>query len=151
MPVITHNEVATANRFAAMSEVFEEVMPIKTVGQSHIWFTPWDYLIHWWGVQEAILDLVMRPEMVHTAVDRMVDAWMCELDQFEEMNLLEIDNNNTRVGSGGYGYVEGLPRENFDPDHIHPKNMWGCSNAQIFMRYHLRCTGSLPLNMICAG
>ena len=78
------------------------------------------------------MDLVMRPEMVHAAVDRMVDAWMAELDQFAEMNLLELDNNNTRVGSGGYGYVDDLPGDDFDPQYVRPKNMWGCSNAQIF-------------------
>ena len=78
------------------------------------------------------MDLVLRPEMVHAAVERMVDAWMVELDQFEAMNLLELDNNNTRVGSGGYGYVEDLPGEDYDPNYVRPKNMWGCSNAQIF-------------------
>ncbi|MDP6525022.1 MAG: hypothetical protein QGI24_10790 [Kiritimatiellia bacterium] len=132
MPVVTHNEAATANRFASMSEVFEGIVPVRVVGQSHIWFTPWDYLVRWWGVQEAMMDLVMRPEMVHAAVDRMVDAWMAELDQFAEMNLLELDNNNTRVGSGGYGYVDDLPGDDFDPQYVRPKNMWGCSNAQIF-------------------
>ncbi len=132
MPVVTHNEAATANRFASMSEVFEGIMPVRVVGQSHIWFTPWDYLVRWWGVQEAMMDLVMRPEMVHAAVDRMVDAWMAELDQFAEMNLLELDNNNTRVGSGGYGYVDDLPGDDFDLQYVRPKNMWGCSNAQTF-------------------
>ncbi len=132
MPIVTHNETATANRFAAMSDTFEGIIPVKVLGQSHIWFTPWDYLIRWWGIQEAMMDLVMRPEMVHAAVARMVDAWMTELDQFEEMNLLALDNNNTRVGSGGYGYVEDLPGNDFDPDYVRPKNMWGCSNAQIF-------------------
>ena len=78
------------------------------------------------------MDLVMRPEMVNAFVDRLVDAWMAELDQFSEMNLLSLDNNNTRVGSGGYGYVSELPGDNFDPNNIKPENMWGCSNAQIF-------------------
>ncbi|MBT3199480.1 MAG: hypothetical protein HN350_06145 [Phycisphaerales bacterium] len=132
MPVITHNEIATANRLAAMSDVFEGIIPVKLVGQGHIWFTPWDYLVRWWGIQEAMMDMIMRPEMVHAAVDRMVDAWMAELDQFEEMNLLELDSTNQRVGSGGYGYVEDLPSENFQPDQVRSKDMWGCSNAQIF-------------------
>jgi len=43
------------------------------------------------------------PALVHAAVDRMVDAWMTELDQFVEQNLLSLDANNTRIGSGGYG------------------------------------------------
>jgi hypothetical protein len=132
MPIVTHNETATANRFGAMAEVFDGIMPVKVLGQSHIWFTPWDYLVRWWGIQEAMMDLVMRPDMVNAAVGRMVDAWMTELDQFEEMNLLALDNNNTRVGSGGYGYVEDLPGNDFDPEYVRPKNMWGCSNAQIF-------------------
>jgi hypothetical protein len=70
--------------------------------------------------------------MVHKAYERMVDAWMHELDQFEAQNLLGLDSNNTRIGSGGYGYTSQLPGNNFDPEYIRSNNMWGCSNAQIF-------------------
>lgn len=132
MPRVTHNEEATEIRYQAMCEVYRGIMPVRKVGQTHIWFTPWDYLIRWWGVQEAMLDLVMRPDMAHAAVDRMVDAWMVELDQFVEQNLLSLDNNNTRVGSGGYGYTRALPGDDYDPVYVKPRNMWGCSNAQAF-------------------
>ena len=132
MPIVTHNKEATAFSRNAMENLFGDLMPVKEVGQTHIWFTPWDYLIRWWGVQEAMMDLVLRPRMVHDAVDRMVDAWMVELDQFVEQNLLSLDCNNTRIGSGGYGYTSQLPGENLDPDYVKPINMWGCSNAQIF-------------------
>ena len=132
MPKVTHNEAATEFRYRAMCEVYEGILPVKKSGQTHIWFTPWDYLIRWWGVQEAMMDLVQRPDLVHAGVERMVDAWMVELDQFEAMNLLSLDSNNTRIGSGGYGYTDALPGEPFDPEHVRPNNMWGCSNAQIF-------------------
>jgi hypothetical protein len=132
MPVITHNEEATGYSFEAMNQLFSDMMPVKLVGQSHIWFTPWDYLVRWWGVQEAMMDLIMRPEMVHEGVELMVQAWMTELDQFVDQNLLALDCNNTRIGSGGYGYTNDLPGADFDPSHVKPHNMWGCSNAQIF-------------------
>jgi hypothetical protein len=48
------------------------------------------------------------------------------------MNLLSLDNANERVGSGGYGYTKQLPGDDYDPEHVWPHNMWGCSNAQIF-------------------
>jgi hypothetical protein len=132
MPRITHHEKTTKVVYETMVDLFRDIMPVKKVGQTHIWFTPWDYLIRWWGIEEAMLDLVMRPDMVNAAVDRMVDAWTIELDQFIAMNLLSLDNDNTRIGSGGYGYTSALPGKNYDPDSIKPYNMWGCSNAQIF-------------------
>ena len=132
MPQVTHNEAATEFRYRAMCEVYEGILPVRKTGQTHIWYTPWDYLIRWWGVEEAMLDLVQRPDLVHAGVDRMVDAWMVELDQFEAQDLLSLDANNTRIGSGGYGYTEALPGKPFDPDHVRAHNMWGCSNAQIF-------------------
>ena len=132
MPIVSHNAEATAYSRDAMENLFADLMPVKEVGQTHIWYTPWDYLIRWWGVQEAMMDLILRPEMVHKAVDRMVDAWMVELDQFVEQNLLSLDCNNTRIGSGGYGYSTRLPGNLPDPDSVKPINMWGCSNAQIF-------------------
>jgi len=132
MPTITHNEEATEFSYQAMCKVYNGIMPVKKQGQTHIWFTPWDYLIRWWGIQEAMMDMITRPDMVNTAVSRMVDAWMVELDQFEQMHLLSLDNDNTRVGSGGYGYTSRLPGDKYDANHVRAHNMWGCSNAQIF-------------------
>jgi hypothetical protein len=132
MPKVTHNPQATDLHYQAMREVYQGIMPVQKVGQTHIWFTPWDYLIRWWGIEEAMVDLIERPDLVHAAVDRMVDAWMVELDQFEQQNLLSLDCSNIRVGSGGYGYTSQLPGKKFDPNHVKPHNMWGCSNAQIF-------------------
>lgn len=132
MPKVTHYAEVTNLMYDTMCDLFQNIMPVKKVGQTHIWFTPWDYLIRWWGIQKAMTDLIERPQMVHDGVERMVQAWMAELDQFEEQNVLSLDCNNTRIGSGGYGYTTELPGEDFDPDWVRPKNMWGCSNAQIF-------------------
>ncbi len=132
MPEITYMGKATQYSFEAMKDLFADIIPVKIVGQTHIWYTPWDFLIRWWGIEEAMIDLCTRPQMVHTAYERMVDAWMYELDQFEDQNLLSLDCNNTRIGSGGYGYTRDLPGQDFDPSHIRAHNMWGCSNAQIF-------------------
>jgi hypothetical protein len=70
--------------YETMCELYRDIIPVRKIGQTHILFTPWDYLIRWWGLEEAMMDLIMRPDMVHEAVDRTVDAWMIELDQFVE-------------------------------------------------------------------
>jgi hypothetical protein len=132
MPVVTHDQASTELAFSTMTNLFRDILPVKKVGQTHIWFTPWDYLVRWTGVQEAMMLLVDDPDLVNAAVERLVDAWMVELDQFEAQNLLSLDNDNTRIGSGGYGYSSSLPGKDFDPRHVKPHNMWGCSNAQVF-------------------
>ena len=132
MPVVTHNEKATEIRYRTMCDVYDGILPVKKIGQTHLWFTPWDYLIRWWGIEDAMIDMIERPELVHAGVERMVDAWMAELDQFVALNGLSLDCNNTRIGSGGYGYVSALPGKDYDPARVQPHNMWGCSNAQIF-------------------
>ena len=125
MPVVTHNEAATHFRYEAMCRVYDGILPVRKIGQTHIWFTPWDYLIRWWGIEEAMIDLVDRPELVHAGVERMVDAWMTELDQFEALNVLSLDCDNTRIGSGGYGYTSQLPGGEFDPAHVRPQQHVG--------------------------
>ncbi|MHC4982182.1 MAG: hypothetical protein ACYTF6_03310 [Planctomycetota bacterium] len=132
MPKVSHNEKASEICYQTMCDLYGDIIAVEKVGQTHIWFAPWDYLIRWWGVEDAMMDLVNRPEMVHAAVDRLVDAWMTELDQFVEQNVLSLDNRNMRVGSGGYGYVSDLPGDDYESGRVKPHNMWGCSNAQIF-------------------
>ena len=130
-PVVTLDEEKTEERYEFMNQVFGDIMPIRKTGVKHFWFTPWDDLIRLWGIQEAMMDLVLRPEMVNAFVSRFVEASMGMLDQYEEKNLLSLGFNN-RVGSGGMGFTGELPGQTYNPDRVKPHNMWGCSNAQIF-------------------
>ena len=131
-PVVTHDEARTEIVFQTMRQVFGDIIEVRKVGRKHFWFTPWDNLIRVWGVQEAMIDLVDRPEMVNAFVSRFVQASLAELEQYERLNLLALGSNNTRVGSGGYGYTRELPSAGCDAAHVKPCDMWGCSNAQIF-------------------
>jgi hypothetical protein len=54
------------------------------------------------------------------------------LEQLEELGLLERNDVNARVGSGGYGYCSELPGAGYDPSHVRPGNQWGGATAQIF-------------------
>jgi hypothetical protein len=130
--VVTVDRADTAARLSAMTEAFGDIIPVREKGRDNYWFTPWDNLVMWYGVQEALLDLIEQPEVIQAAIERIVDSYMTELDQMVALNLLAINNNNCRIGSGAYGYTSELPRPGFDPSHPTPEHLWGCSNAQIF-------------------
>ncbi len=136
MPVVTYDAEATESNYHCLVDLFGDILPIQKLGQRGFWFAPWDELIRWWDVQKAMLDLVMRPELVHAAMDRLVDAYLCRLDQYEEQGLLALNNNNVRVGSGGLGFNDELPTAGHDPAHdragARTADLWGCATAQIF-------------------
>ena len=116
-----------------MCQVYDGILPVRKVGQTHIWFTPWDYLIRWWGIEEAMIDMIERPELVHAGVERMVDAWMAELDQFVAQNLLVagLRQHADRLRRLRL-HAASCPAAITTPSRVQPHNMWGCSNAQIF-------------------
>jgi hypothetical protein len=66
-----------------------DILIVKKCGVFHSWFSPWDVLVEWWwGVQEVFMDLAMRPELDHLAIDRLVNANISRLDQWERLGLL---------------------------------------------------------------
>ena len=131
-PQLTLDAETSERNYQALHNTFGDVLPVRKCGVVHQWFAPWDELIRWWGVQEAMLDLALRPELVHHAMDRLVGAYLARLRQWRELNVLSVTPGNYRVGSGGLGYTADLPGADFDPGHVHPRNQWGCATAQIF-------------------
>lgn len=131
-PRITFDAEASEQNYQRLVDAFGGILTVEKQGMAGYWFNPWDMLIMWWGVQEAMIDLIERPELVHAAMDRLVSAHLCKLDQFEELNLLALNNGNQIVASGGLGYTDELPRSPFDPVHVRAKDLWGCATAQIF-------------------
>ena len=132
MPEVTHDEVASEANYQTMCDVYDGIMPVKKVGIRARWFAPWDNLIRWWGVQEAMMDLVLKPDLVNEAMAHLVDCYLHELDQWEEMNLLSAHECPACSGSGGFAYASDLPPADFDPARVRPKDMFGCATAQIF-------------------
>ncbi len=131
-PVITHNEAATEERFQFLKDLLGDILEVKKVGLQHQWFAPWDNLIRWYGVENAMMDLAMNPDLVHAAMDRLTSAYLARLDQQIEQNLLSPNTTVLRIGSGGAAFTDDLPPEDFDADNVRPLDQWGCGVAQIF-------------------
>lgn len=131
-PVITHDEIASEANYQTLQSIFGDILPVEKCGIVHRWFAPWDELIRWWGVQEAMMDLVLRPELVHLVMERLLEAYLSRLEQWEQLNLLSLTAGNYRVGSGGLGYTADLPQSDFNPRQVRPQDQWGCATAQIF-------------------
>ncbi len=130
-PVVTVDWELTHARRDALQRAVGDILPARLVGKKGIWYAPWDELIRWWGVEDALRDLVDRPEMVEAAVSRLTDAYLCELDQWEALGLLTPNADNTRHGSGGYGYTAALPATGPELGAA-PATLWGSATAQIF-------------------
>lgn len=129
-PVVRHNQERTEQKYIFMQTIFKDILPVRKIGKPGFWFAPWDILVTWWGVQEALMDLIVKPDLVKAAMERLVDAHLARLDQYEKLNLLASNNGNFRIGSGGLGYTHHLPSAHQDT--FTARDLWGCSTAQIF-------------------
>jgi len=131
-PVIKYDRDETMKRYNIAHDIFGDILDVKTGGINSAWFAPWDMLVQWWGAQEVLLDLVLRPELVHLAMNRLVDAYIARLEQWENLGLLSFGSGNYNIGSGGLAFTDELPCQDFNPAHVRPCDQWGCAAAQIF-------------------
>lgn len=131
-PKIGYDQETTEANYQRMCDLFEGILPVRKVGRTNYWSCPADNVFMWIGLQQAMMDLVMRPEMIHEAMRRTVEGYLAELDQMESFGLLECNNGPYRIGSGAYGHTNQLPaRPDNDPP-VRAMDSWGCSAAQIF-------------------
>jgi len=131
-PVVSHDEEASERNFQFLVEAFGDILTIEKVGIVHSWFASWDELIQWWGVEKAMMDLALRPNLVHQAMDRLVNGYLSRLQQWKKLNLLSVTDGNYRVGSGGLGYTNELPQPEFNSRQVRTNDQWGSGVAQIF-------------------
>ena len=129
--VVTYDEKATEENYNTLQSIFDGILNIKKKGAS-VRSAPWDILITLFGIENGFIYLYQEPEMVHEAVARYIDMQIDKLDQYEKLNVLTLNTGLDDVGSGGYGYTDEFPGEDFDPEHVKAKDMWGTSIAQPF-------------------
>jgi len=130
MPHITLDQEAWDRSFELTSEIFDGVIPVAKVGVKSTSIAPWDLLVRLTGVDEVLTDMVLRPAYIHKMMDRMTQAFICRLEQYEALNVLAT-NNEVWLG-GGPQFTDELPQPDFDPERARPVDMWGRTMSQIF-------------------
>jgi hypothetical protein len=119
MPEVTFDAERTEEECQMRCDIFDGILPVEKRGMpfekkiypwrsserdTSFWFAPWDEIVRWTGIKEVLVDMFLRPDYVHSIIDRMVDAWLHRLDQYERLGLLKAP----------------------------PVKFWGIGTAQIF-------------------
>jgi hypothetical protein len=108
-PVITHDKQKTEECYQKRSEIFDGILTVNKVGTSSFWFAPWDDLVRWTGIQEILMDMVLRPEYVHKLIGRLVDCWIKRLDQYVDQGLLSAPLQDLTVSGAAQIFSEVSP------------------------------------------
>lgn len=87
-PQVSHDATLTEEQYQKRCEIFDGVLPVSKGRGGGFWFAPWDDIVRWTGVQEVLMDMILRPDYVHKIIDRLVSAWLHRLDQYEAQELL---------------------------------------------------------------
>ena len=130
-PKIIHDTGLSDIIHGKYTEIFEGILDVERRGAPGFWFAPWDDIVTFTGVQEALLDLAMRPDYIKALVSKLVDTALSVLDQYEEQGLLSRNDYNIRVGSGAYAYTDDLPPTP-EGEAVKLDQIWGACTAQIF-------------------
>jgi hypothetical protein len=128
-PAVEIDRETTNGCLEIAEETFGEILSVRLKG---IW---------WWslgltlpaamlrGLSNILCDLIDHPDELKQLLSTISRGYLEKLDYLESHNLLGLNSDGTYVGSGGYGFTEELPREDFD-GHVRTSDLWGFTESQ---------------------
>ena len=118
----------------ALQELAEQVLgDLLTVRRkSTLWwsFGLTRFVISLRGISGLMMDFYDHPNGLHQLMSILRDGAMSLLDFMEQEGLLTLNNDDTYVGSGGFGFTRQLPQSDFDGRHVRTSDMWGFCESQ---------------------
>ena len=110
-------------------DVFDGILDVR---RHHTWL--WSVgltqtLVKLRGMEQVMLDMVTDPEGLHGLMAFLRDAHMAKLDFLEREGLLHLNNRGEYVGSGGFGWTDELPAQDF-AGHVRTKDLWMLAESQ---------------------
>jgi hypothetical protein len=131
-PVIEVDYRRTEEFHQLYSHIFDGILPVEKRGAHGFWFAPWDDIVAWMEPETMFVNLALKPDLMHKAIERTMGAYLSGLEQYEKLGILARNDCNVRIGSGAYGYTKELPRNDFDESQLRTLDLWGSSVSQIF-------------------
>jgi hypothetical protein len=129
-PELTYDEGATQHKVAQMQDLLGDILDVKFKGRAHISFHLTYQYIFVRGTNELFMDMATEPEFVHEFMNFLMEGNLHEFKQWEDFNLLSLNNDNTYNTTGGNGYTDELPKPGFDANRVRPEDLWASAEAQ---------------------
>ena len=125
---VVYDQRTTLEHKAAAEQIFQGILPVKLTGQCPE-FRVWDELSMLRGITPILYDFVDRPEFIHETMQKFTSLQIDLLRQFEELNLLE-DDQQTIHCSGAF--TDELAKRKSEDDKILGTDCWAYGMAQLF-------------------
>ncbi|MDP6633903.1 MAG: hypothetical protein QGG42_03320 [Phycisphaerae bacterium] len=128
-PTIDVDREATEQLMLLAGETFADLLTVEL--NTQWWWTlgmTWT-LINLRGFTQFMLDMYDHPAGLHRLMEILRDGHVSKLDFLEDNDLLSLNNDNTYVGSGGFGFTDELPQTDFT-GRVRTTDMWGFCESQ---------------------
>ncbi len=130
LPEIHCDEEATRRRLREAEELLGDILEVRLKGVDCVSFHLMAQLCRLHGLKETMMDMAARPGFVHDAMAILEEGHRRRVEQYQALGLLDLNNDGTYHSSGGVGYTDELPADDFDGEHVRPCDMWGSAEAQ---------------------
>ena len=118
----------TENRHRWLNEVFDGILaPRRRTPRVTSGYFDWFCEVR--GMENAMTDLMVRPEWVHELFQHIVDFGLGRMKALEADRAFAL-NNREECYNGGHSHTDELPGPGFDGEHVRAKDLWGHSTAQ---------------------
>lgn len=159
-PRITVDEKESDMVMDLAVSVFDGILKVRR--KNTWWWTLgmcWDF-VNIRGMEDFMCDMIVEPEYFHKMMELLCNGKLAMLDYLEENGYLALNTGGTYVASGGFGFTDDLPQEDFD-GRARTMDMWGFVDAQetaqvdpdmyaeFILPYHKRIAERFGLN--CYG
>jgi hypothetical protein len=112
----------------ASLEVLDGIMPVKLRG-SGIHHCPWDNIAMFRGIENCLVDMLDRPELIHKTIAKFTEIGLARMEQKEKLGLLDYNISSLHCTPP---YCNDLPAKDFDGTRVRLKDVWFRGMAQLF-------------------
>lgn len=129
-PQVAYDPQGSALDLEQAQDLFGDILQVRQKGVSHISFHLWNIFTELHGLEQSLWDLAERPGFVHAAMAFLEEGYRRLIQQYIDLGLLSLNNDDTYHSSGGVGYSDELPRSGWEARPLAPADLWASAESQ---------------------
>ncbi|NLO83589.1 MAG: hypothetical protein GX094_11150 [Clostridiales bacterium] len=123
----------TYKRMELADDILGDILMVQLRGVSFCRCGLTRILVHMRGLDQMMLDIYDKPEMLHELMAFLRDEQLREYEYYETKGLLSLNNGpNSFTGSGGIAHTDDLPSKDFT-GRVRMKDMFAWGESQEFV------------------